>query len=145
MPAHLLVYKNSHYVMIFFISHWFSNFCIYIIEDFLNLSENALETLNFSIFLNFILWLFSFSGKLCLNFGCIADFFAKFKHSDLLLSLRLCKFNMFNAFVYDLYRLPKIILNAVFWTLSKSLVLSFVSELCQTVADCSSKLRMNRI
>ena len=87
----------------FHVSIFFSRFCMYMIDVFLNLSVFACVTLNFSVFLVFILCSLSFFGKRCLNLGCFDDFLAKLIHSCSLLSSKVSRSRMSNACSYDLY------------------------------------------
>ena len=134
------VYVQKFTQVYFQLSFLFSKFCMYMTDDFLNLSVCASVTLNFSVFLVFIWCNLSFFGKRCLNFGWLDDFFAKFMHNLSLLSSKLSRSRISSACSYDLYLESRMILKAVFCTLSKSVLFSSDNELCHTVADCSRRL-----
>ena len=82
----------------------------------------------------------SFSiGMLYLKLFCFLCTLGQ-RHKSFLLSAMVSISNVFRAFLYPLYLSFKITLQADFWTLSKSSIFSWDSELCRSVADCSSRL-----
>ena len=119
-------YVSNHldFVLIHPFSCSFKSFCMYIIAEVFNLSVWAYCTLNFSTFLVFIWWNFWFNGKKWMNFGCFDALFANVRQSCSLLSSSVWKSNNCNAFLYVLNLSPKMILKAVFCTLSRSSLFS---------------------
>ena len=99
----------------------------------------------FSVFLLFILWVLELRGNICCIFLFLKHFWAKVRHSCFLLSCNVSRSKIYSAFLYSQYFSPRITLIALFWTLSRSPESSAVRELCQTVADCSSRLLMNNM
>ena len=98
--------------------------------DFFIRSVFAFKTLNFEGLLVFILCIFSLNGNMFLHFGCLLAFLAKFKHNFSRRFSNVSSSSMSNAFWYDLYLKPRIILSTVFCTLSRSSLFSTVIELC---------------
>ena len=132
---HLFKDFYFHSTYIFFFLHFlnsflFSKVCIKMSCDFFIRSVFAFKTLNFEGLLVFILCIFSLNGNMFLHFGCLLAFLAKFKHNFSRRFSNVSSSSMSNAFWYDLYLKPRIILSTVFCTLSRSSLFSTVIELC---------------
>ena len=123
----------------------FNSFCMKIIGDFLSLSVLANWTLNVSGFLVCIICFFRFLGNISTVLGFLVHFIANCRHNSSLLSSSVRRSNFFKAFLYPWYFSLSIILHADFCTLSRSWIFSLDRELCQTVADCSSRLLIKRM
>ena len=115
------------------------------IVEHCSLAVFACCTSNCSACLVSILCDFSVLGNKCRNFWFFEAFIAKLKHKFFLLKSKVSSSQIYNALAYVWYLSPNIILSALFCILSKSVLFSSVRELCQTVADCSSKLLMYKM
>ena len=108
-----------------------SNCCMYIIEDFFSLSLCACCTIYFSWCLVSISCSLIFSGNRCFILGCFDALIANLRHNCSLLAFNVSRLSVFSAFSYVLYLWSRIILKAVFCTLSKSFLFFSVRKLCQ--------------
>ena len=81
-------------------------------------------------------------GTLSYILDFLMFFFAKARHKLILLVSRVSMSNFIREFSYVSYLSSSISLKALFCNPSRSLLLFSVSELCQTVSDCSKMLLM---